>query len=210
MSKMSNSNTFAGESRNDHQDNSQRYYGKFASSSQSHSHRGRSSEPPTAVTPNKKDRASSKHKSKSALSSSIALRKAPFEKSEVSTSNKRHASSKHNKSAKSVPIVTLGCIAIDWLTPSIVHAELLKHLTDDESVPKSTEDQLDLLMNKFPLPELKSAYYMTMGKLGADVKSETLPFNPRTDAVKEAFITMIYDHRSMLYDGLNSRGPKYR
>ena len=141
---------------------------------------------------------------------SIALRKAPFEKSEVSTSNKRHASSKHNKSAKSVPIVTLGCIAIDWLTPSIVHAELLKHLTDDESVPKSTEDQLDLLMNKFPLPELKSAYYMTMGKLGADVKSETLPFNARTDAVKEAFITMIYDHRSMLYDGLNSRGPKYR
>ena len=154
--------------------------------------------------------ASSKHKSKAALPSSIALRKAPFEKSELSKSNKRHASLKYSKSAKLVPVTTLGCIAIDWLTPSIVHAELLKHLTDDESVPKSTEDQLDLLMNKFPLPELKSAYYMTMGKLGADVKSKTLPFNARTDAVKEAFIAMIYDHRSMMYDGLNSRGHEHR
>jgi hypothetical protein len=262
MSKRSSSNAFAGEARNDHRsesgyrspkntDNSQ-CYGKFVSSSHSHSDRW-SSEPPTAVTPNKEDRASSKHKKKSALPSSIALRKEPFDTSEVSKSNKRDYASYHKstsalppsnalqntpfnpsnesksdltsksshkkqhqniinsrKSAKSVPITTLSCIAIDWLTPSIVHTELLKHISDDESFPKSTEDQLDLLMNKFPLPELKSAYYMTMGKLGADVKSETLPFNAWTEAVKEAFIAMIYDHRSMMYDGLNSRGPEHR
>ena len=74
----------------------------------------------------------------------------------------------------------------------------------------STEDQLDFLMNKFPLPELKSAYHFTMGKLGADVKSVNLPTNARTDAVKDAFIAMIYDHRSMMYDSNNSRGPEHR
>ena len=228
MSKRSSSNAFAGESRKDHRSESgyrsskvtddTRRYGKFVSSSHSHSDR-RSSEPPTAVTPNKEDRASSKHKSKSALTSSIALRKAPFDTSDVSKSNltskssrkKQHENIIHSrKSATSVPVTTLSSIAIDWLTPSIVRAELRKHISDDESVPKSTEDQLDLLMNKFPLHELKSAYYMTMGKLGADVKSVNLPFNARIDTVKEAFIAMIYDHQSMMYDGLNSRGPKHR
>ncbi len=51
---------------------------------------------------------------------------------------------------------------------------------------------------------------MTMGKLGADVKSVNLPFNARIDTVKEAFIAMIYDHQSMIYDGLNSRGTEHR
>jgi hypothetical protein len=86
----------------------------------------------------------------------------------------------------------------------MTRAEVRKYLPDEESVPKSTEDQLKFLMDKFPLHELKSAYYMTVGKIGADVNSVNLPFNARTDSVIKSFIAMIYDHRSMMYDDSRS------
>ena len=182
-------------------------HGKFVSSVYSHSDRLHSG-PPMAVTPSKEDRASSRLKSDTTVPSSSAIKRDFTSKGSRKTQRDNVTHSR--KSATSVSDPPLSCIAIDWLSPPVVRAELQKHISDDESVPMSTEDQLDFLMNKFPLPELKSAYHFTMGKLGADVKSVNLPTNARTDAVKDAFIAMIYDHRSMMYDSNNSRGPEHR
>ncbi len=99
---------------------------------------------------------------------------------------------------------TLNCIAIDWLSPSITQAKISKYQSDEDSVLKSTEDQLEFLMDKFTIPELKSAYYVTAGKIGADPTSVTLPEKARKDGVVKLFIAMIYDHRSMMYDDTRS------
>jgi hypothetical protein len=180
-------------------DDTSRHGGKFASSIHSHSD-CINSVPPSAITPSKEDRRLARLRSstKRAISSKGSRR---TQRDDVIDSK---------KSATSVSDPPLSCIAINWLSPTEVRVELEKHLSNDESVPTSTEDQLEFLMNKFPLPELKSAYYLTMGKLGADVKSVNLPTYARTDVVKEAFIAMIYDHRSMMYDRINSRGPEHR
>jgi hypothetical protein len=79
-------------------------------------------------------------------------------------------------------------------------SEIRKYKSDKERIPKTTEDQLEFLMDKFSLPDLKSAYYVTAGKIGVDPTSALLPFNGRKDAVVALFIAMIYDHRSMMYD----------
>jgi hypothetical protein len=78
-------------------------------------------------------------------------------------------------------------------------SKIRKYKSDKERIPKTTEDQLEFLMDKFSLPDLKSAYYVTAGKIGVAPTSVTLPYNTRKDAVV-AFIAMIYDHRSMMYD----------
>jgi hypothetical protein len=79
-------------------------------------------------------------------------------------------------------------------------SEIRKYKSDKERIPKTTEDQLEFLMDKFSLPDLKSAYYVTTGKIGVDPTSVTLPYNVQKDAVVMLFIAMIYDHRSMMYD----------
>ncbi len=79
-------------------------------------------------------------------------------------------------------------------------SEIYKYESNKERIPKTTEDQLEFLMDKFSLPDLKSAYYVTAGKIGVDPTSVTLPYNARKDAVVTLFIAMIYDHRSMMYD----------
>ena len=182
-------------------------HGKFASSIHSHSDRI-DSVPPSAITPSKEDRRLARLKSDTKVTSRRSTKRAISSKGSRRTQRDDVIDS--NKSATSVSDPPLSCIAINWLSPTEVRVELEKHLSDDQSVPTSTEDQLEFLMNKFPLPELKSAYYLTMGKLGADVKSVNLPTYARTDVVKEAFIAMIYDHRSMMYDRINSRGPEHR
>jgi hypothetical protein len=47
-------------------------------------------------------------------------------------------------------------------------SEICKYESDKERIPKTTEDQLEFLMDKFSLPKLKSAYYVTAGKIGVD------------------------------------------
>ncbi len=79
-------------------------------------------------------------------------------------------------------------------------SKICKYKSDEERIPKSTEDQLEFLMDKFSLPDLKSAYYVTAGKIGVDPTSVTMPYNARKDAAVTLFIAMIYDHRSMMYD----------
>jgi hypothetical protein len=79
-------------------------------------------------------------------------------------------------------------------------SKICKYKSNEEHIPKTTEDQLELLMDKFSLLDLKSAYYVTAGKIGVDPTSVVLPFNARKDTVVALFIAMIYDHRSMMYD----------
>ncbi len=58
-----------------------------------------------------------------------------------------------------------------------------------------------MLMEKFSLAELKSAYFVMVGKVGLEDLSEImLPNNARKETVISSFISLIYDHRCMMYD----------
>ena len=98
----------------------------------------------------------------------------------------------------------LGCASINWLSCSMTIAEIRKYESEDDMIPKSQEDQLEYLMDKFSLTDLKSAYHVTAGKIGVDISSVLLPYNARKDAVISYFIAMIYDHRSMMYNDTRS------
>jgi hypothetical protein len=67
-------------------------------------------------------------------------------------------------------------------------------------IPKTQEDQLEYLMDKFTLTNLKIAYHVTAGKIGVDMSSVMLPNKARKDTIISYFIAMIYDHQSMMYD----------
>jgi hypothetical protein len=95
---------------------------------------------------------------------------------------------------------SLGCISLDWLSHLMTLSKIRKYESDKERIPKTTENQLEVLTDKFSLPDLKSAYYVTAGKSRVDPTSVTLPYNTRKEAVVALFIAMIYDHRSMMYD----------
>ena len=98
----------------------------------------------------------------------------------------------------------LGCASINWLSCSMTIAEIRKYESEDDMIPKSQEDQLEYLMDKFTVADLKSAYHVTAGKIGVDISSVLLPYNARKDAVMSYFIAMIYDHRSMMYNDTQS------
>jgi hypothetical protein len=103
-------------------------------------------------------------------------------------------------SSRQIGTTRLGCISLDWLNPSMILSEIRKYEFDEERIPMTTEDALEFLMERFSLPDLKSAYYVTAGKVGMDPTSVTLPYNAKKDIVVALFIAMIYDHRLMMYD----------
>ena len=103
-------------------------------------------------------------------------------------------------SVKTSTEARLKCVAIDWFSPSMVTAELRKYESDDDKIPKDKEDQLELLMQKFKVDNLKATYYIIAGKIGANEDSVILPYNAGAKIVIPTFIAMIYDHRSMMYD----------
>ena len=98
----------------------------------------------------------------------------------------------------------LGCVSINWLSCSMTVAEIRKYESEDDMIPKSQEDQLEYLMDKFSLADLKSAYHVTAGKIGVDITSVLLPVNAQKNIVMSYFIDMIYDHRSMMYNDSRS------
>ncbi len=118
----------------------------------------------------------------------------------VVTPGKDNCSSKSFESTKFSTEDRLKCAAIDWFSPTMVTAELLKYESDEDKIPKVQEDQLELLMQKFKLDNLKATYYMIAGKIGANEDSVLLPYNAGAKIVIPIFIAMIYDHRSMMYD----------
>ena len=98
----------------------------------------------------------------------------------------------------------LGCASINWLSCSMTIAEIRKYESEDDMIAKSQEDQLEYLMDKFTVADLKTAYHVTAGKIGVEISSVLLPYNARKDAVMSYFIAMIYDHRSMMYNNTQS------
>jgi hypothetical protein len=98
----------------------------------------------------------------------------------------------------------LGCASINWLSRSMTVAKILKYKSQDNKIPKTQEDQLKYLMDKFSLTNLKAAYFVISGKIGVDISSVMLPNKARKDTVISYFITMIYDHQSMMYDDTRS------
>ncbi len=98
----------------------------------------------------------------------------------------------------------LGCASINWLSRSMMVAKIRKYEYQDDKIPKTQEDQLEYLMDKFSLTNLKAAYFVTSGKIGVDISSVMLPNKAQKDTVISYFIAMIYDHRSMMYDDTRS------
>ncbi len=95
----------------------------------------------------------------------------------------------------------LQCIAINWLNQDATTNEVCKYVKYDVDVPLTQEDQLEMLMEKLSLTELKSAYFVTMGKVGLEDPSVImLPYNAHNESVISLFISLIYNHRCMLYD----------
>ena len=82
-------------------------------------------------------------------------------------------------------------------------AEIHKYESQDDKIPKTQEDQLEYLMDKFSPTNLKAAYFVTSGKIGVDISSVMLPNKAQKDTVI-SYIAMIYDHRSMMYDDTRS------
>ena len=79
--------------------------------------------------------------------------------------------------------------------------EVCKYVKYNVDVPLTHEDQLKMLMEKFSLAELKSAYFVTMGKVGLEDPSVImLPYNAHNESVISLFISLIYNHRCMMYD----------
>jgi hypothetical protein len=95
----------------------------------------------------------------------------------------------------------MSCVAIDWLSPTIVEAEVRKYQLENDNIPEKQEDRLEFLMLKFKLEHLKAAYYITASKVGSNIESIQLKYNARMADVTNRFISLIYDHRSMMYDG---------
>jgi len=65
----------------------------------------------------------------------------------------------------------LGCASINWLSCSMTIAEIRKYESEDDMIAKSQEDQLEYLMDKFTVADLKTAYHVTAGKIGVEISS---------------------------------------
>jgi hypothetical protein len=58
-------------------------------------------------------------------------------------------------------------MSINWLSKAAMVKEIRKYIGYDE-VPNLQEDQLEILMDKFIIQELKQAYLITLGKIGVE------------------------------------------
>jgi hypothetical protein len=106
-----------------------------------------------------------------------------------------------NQSKSKSNVIYLKCVTINWLIQDATKKEVCKYVKFDVDFPLTQEDQLEMLMEKFTLADLKSAYFVTMGKVGIEDPSEIiLPNNACKETVISSFISLIYDHRCMMYD----------
>jgi hypothetical protein len=106
-----------------------------------------------------------------------------------------------NQSKSKSNVIYLKCITINWLNQVATKKEVCKYVKFDVDVSLTQEDQLEMLMEKFSLADLKSAYLVTMGKVGIEDPSEIiLPNNTHKETVIFSFISLIFDHRCMMYD----------
>ncbi len=122
----------------------------------------------------------------------------------VSPDKEVRPSSKHSVVTQGFTKSRLGCASINWLSQSTTIAEICKYESQESMIPKTQEDQLEHLMDKFSLTDLKAAYFVTSGKIGVDISYVMLPNKARKDTFISYFIAMIYDHQSMMYDDSRS------
>ena len=96
---------------------------------------------------------------------------------------------------------------IDWLDSGATTCELLKYCKYPIDLPISQEDQLTALMGKFTLSELKTALVVTSCAVGGSAITSCMPNNnARKETVIKIFLSLIYDHRCMMYDTENQDG----
>ncbi len=116
---------------------------------------GTSQDLPSIVSPTKSDQSSGAVPSQASVSNlSVASPRKNFQVHSAATPSK----SVYPLSSSNV--ARLHCASINWLSRSIVHAEILKYETNEDKIPKCQEDQLEYLMSKFQSPELKVAYIL--------------------------------------------------
>ncbi len=109
----------------------------------------------------------------------------------VSPDKEVRPSSKHSVVTQGFTKSCLGCVSINWLSQSSMIAEICKYKSQESMIPKIQEDQLEYLMDKLSLTNLKAAYLFISGKIGVDVSSVMLPNKARKDTVISYFIAMI-------------------
>ena len=96
---------------------------------------------------------------------------------------------------------------IDWLDSGATTCELLKYCKYPIDLPISQEDQLTALMGKFTLSELKTALVVTSCAVGGSAITSCMPNNNACkETVIKIFISLIYNHRCMMYDMENQDG----
>jgi hypothetical protein len=96
---------------------------------------------------------------------------------------------------------------IDWLDSGATTRELLKYCKYAVDLPISQEDQLTALMGNFTLSELKTALVVTSCAVGGSAITSCMPNNnARKETVIKIFLSLIYDHRCMMYDTENQDG----
>jgi hypothetical protein len=122
----------------------------------------------------------------------------------VSPGKEVHPSLKQSVVTRNSSKSCLGCVSINRLSLSMTVAKIYKYQSQDNKIPKTQEDQLEYLMDKFSLTNLKAAYFVISGKIGVDISSVMLSNKVRKNTVISYFIAMIYDHRSMMYDDTRS------
>jgi hypothetical protein len=106
-----------------------------------------------------------------------------------------------NQSKSKSNVIYLKCIAINWLNQDATKKEVCKYVKFDVDVPLTQEDQLEMLMEKFSSADLKSAYFVMMGKVGIeDPSGIILPNNTHKETVISSFISLIYNYRCRMYD----------
>jgi hypothetical protein len=149
---------------------------------------------PTIVSPTKSDQSSEAVPSQASVSTPMATAKKNFQ-ARYTVTPSRSVQELSSPSAS-----RLQCASINWLSRSMVLAEILKYEANKDNIPKCQEDQLLYLMGKFGSPDLKVAYHCIVGKLGLDFTSVQLPYNPKKDTVISYFIALIFNHRSIMYD----------
>ena len=141
----------------------------------------------------KKSAASSKSKS------SKVKKKSPL----LASSNSLSSASM----ALSIDTPKLPAYQIDWLDCGATSRELFKYCKYPVDLPISQEDQLSALLSKFTLTELKTALVVTSCAVGGSAIASCMPnSNARKEHVIKIFLSLIYDHRCMMYDTENQDG----
>jgi hypothetical protein len=78
-----------------------------------------------------------------------------------------------------------------------VKIECLKYLKHSVYIPINQESQLTFLLNQFQARDIQASFYKLIGKVGGVASSAFIPMSSHIKMIN-AFLCLIYDHKSML------------